>query len=200
MNSHIDEGSGGRRGAGRTHGASPGPTEIRPTIPPARYDLHILRSLRRIIRGMDIHSQRLRLTHEITGPQLVCLATIVSEAPLPIKRLAEMVSLSPSTVVGVLDRLESKGLIMRLRDTRDRRVVNVSATPTGIALVGQGPSPLHEGLSNALKALPDIEQATIALSLQRIVDLMEPPEANASPPEGADSGAAPRDPGAPGEA
>jgi len=144
-----------------------------PAIPAAEYAQHILRSLRRIIRAMDIHSQRLRLTHEITGPQLVCLAAIVTQGPLSIKQIAENVSLSASTVVGVIDRLESKGLIVRLRDLRDRRVVNVTATATGIALVGQGPSPLHEGLSRALRTLPDIEQATIALSLQRIVELME---------------------------
>jgi DNA-binding MarR family transcriptional regulator len=143
--------------------------------PESRYDLLILRTLRRITRHLDLHSKRLRSTHEITGPQLVCLMMIVLEGPTSIKRLAENVSLSASTVVGVLDRLESKGLIMRLRDLRDRRVVNVSATPTGIALVGKGPSPLHEGFASALKGLPEIEQATIALSLQRIVDLMEAP-------------------------
>jgi len=155
-------------------------------VPPVRYDQLILRSLRRIVRAMDIHSRRLRLTHEITGPQLVCLLELVARGPMPIKKLAEDVSLSASTVVGVLDRLESKGLVMRHRDLRDRRVVNVSATPTGVALVGQGPSPLQEGLANALNSLPDIEQATIALSLQRIVDLMETRQL-ASP--GADTGA-----------
>lgn len=164
-------------------GLAPGEPDIAgpPAIPPARYDQHILRSLRRIIRAMDIHSRRLRLTHEITGPQLVCLGVIVAEGPVSIKLIAEKVSLSASTVVGVLDRLESKGLIMRLRDMRDRRVVNVSATPTGVALVGQGPSPLHEGLATALKALPEIEQATIALSLQRIVDLMDAPHIDGAP-------------------
>ncbi len=155
------------------HDESTGPGDPDRGMPAVHYDVLILRSLRRIIRAMDIHSQRLRLTHEITGPQLVCLAAIAAEGPLSIKQIAERVSLSPSTVVGVLDRLESKGLILRLRDAGDRRVVNVTATATGVALIGQGPSPLQEGLANALKSLPDIEQATIALSLQRIVDLME---------------------------
>jgi DNA-binding MarR family transcriptional regulator len=163
-------------------------------IPPARYDQHILRSLRRIVRAMEIHSQRLRLTHEITGPQLVCLMVLATEGPMSIKQIAEKVSLSASTVVGVLDRLESKGLVMRVRDIQDRRVVNVSTTPTGIALVGRGPSPLQEGFTNALKSLPDIEQATIALSLQRIVDLMEArrlDDAPAVPPDAAVGGLEP---------
>ncbi|HEX5131884.1 MAG TPA: MarR family transcriptional regulator [Candidatus Krumholzibacteria bacterium] len=166
MNAFSDDRSGGDG----PHPISRGEGDA---IPPARYDIHILHALRRIVRGMDIHSQRLRLTHEITAPQLVCLVAIVTDGPISIKQIAARVSLSPSTVVGVLDRLEGKGLIMRLRDMRDRRVVNVTATPTGIQLVGQGPSPLHEGLATALKSLPEIEQAAIALSLQRIVDLMD---------------------------
>ncbi|NIM18684.1 MAG: MarR family transcriptional regulator [Candidatus Latescibacteria bacterium] len=151
---------------------------------PARamhYDQLILQALRRIIRAVDIHSQKLKSTHQITGPQLICLIAIVEHGPLSIGQIAQHIHLSPSTVVGVLDRLESKGLVLRLRDTKDRRVVNVRATPSGIQIVQKAPSPLHEGLANALKNLPDIEQSTIALALERIVDLMEVRHIEATP-------------------
>jgi hypothetical protein len=59
--------------------------------------------------------------------------------------------------------------------------VNVTATPTGTRLVDQAPSPLQEGLANALNDLAEIERATIALSLQRIVDLMEAGAVEAAP-------------------
>ncbi len=152
-----------------------------PEIPSERYELRILQALRKIIRGVDLHSRKLRGTHDITGPQLICLITIVEEGPLTLKRIAERVFLSPSTVVGILDRLESKSCVLRVRDTGDRRMVNVTATATGHALVQNAPSPLQEGLATALKNLPDIEQATIALSLQRIVDLMDVEALDAAP-------------------
>lgn len=150
-------------------------------IPARRYDLQILQSLRRIMRAVDIHSRRLRQTHKITAPQLVCLQAIAEQGPISLKRIAERVYLSPSTVVGVLDRLEEKGLILRARDTRDRRIVNVTATQAGRTVAGNAPSPLQYGLAAALKELSEIEQATITLSLQRVVELMEAGHIDAAP-------------------
>lgn len=161
---------------------SPGEREnATPSIPTQRYDLQILTALRRVMRAVDIHSRRLIATHHITAPQLVCLITIVDNGPITLKQLAEGVFLSPSTVVGILDRLEAKGFVLRARDTRDRRLVNVSATASGRHLVENAPSPLQAGLARALKRLPEIEQATITLSLQRIVDLMHAETLDASP-------------------
>ncbi len=45
----------------------------------------------------------------------------------------------------------------------------------------QVPSPLQRTLADALNALPELEQATIALSLERIVALMEAQEIDAAP-------------------
>ena len=138
-----------------------------------RYDLSVLQSLRRIIRAVSLYSHQLAATYKITAPQLVCLLTIVNEGCLHPSTLSKRVFLSASTVVGILDRLEEKGLITRQRDHNDRRLINVQATPKGEELVTQAPSPLPSALANALMQLPELEQATIALSLERVVNLME---------------------------
>ncbi|MBU1319066.1 MAG: MarR family transcriptional regulator [candidate division Zixibacteria bacterium] len=146
-----------------------------------RFDLHILRSLRRIIRAVDIYSGKLKSQHQITGPQLICLLAIVEKGPLTATALAKSVHLSSSTMVGILDRLEKKELIHRTRDKKDRRQVNVVATESGMRLARNAPSPLQDGLARALSKLSDLEQATIALSLRRIVDLMEVNDFDAAP-------------------
>lgn len=145
------------------------------------YDLRILRSLRRIIRCVDLYSKQLSVSNRITTPQLVCLLAVVNNGPLTATAISREVHLSASTVVGILDRLEEKGLIARIRDRNDRRVVQVSATGAGVALSRQAPSPLQKTLANALNTLPELEQATIALSLERIVALMEAQGIDASP-------------------
>lgn len=160
--------------------AAPGDAST-PKIPGERYDLKILQALRKIIRGIDLYSRKLVGTHDITAPQLICLITIAAEGPLTLRQVAEKVFLSSSTVVGILDRLESKGLVLRARDTRDRRMVNVTATRAGRRLAENAPSPLQESLAGSLTGLPELEQATIALSLQRIVDLMEVEALDAAP-------------------
>lgn len=154
---------------------------LSPSVPDTSYDLLVLSSLRRIIRAVDIYSRKLKSTFQITAPQLICLICIVEDSPLNIKSISEKVYLSPSTIVGILDRLEARGLIKRERDTKDRRIVNIVASKDGIKLAKAAPSPLQDNLSLSLKELPLLEQATIALSLKRVVDLMEVEKLNAAP-------------------
>ncbi len=59
--------------------------------------------------------------------------------------------------------------------------MNVAASDEGIKIAKVAPSPLQDNLAKALQQLPEMEQATIALSLQRIVDLMEAEQLDAAP-------------------
>ena len=139
----------------------------------ADYDLRILQSLRRIIRAVDLHSRKLSMQHHITGPQLACLLTIGEQGPMTASSLAREVCLSPSTMVGILDRLEQKELVFRTRSHQDRRAVFVEVTGKGRDLLGSAPPSLQHKLAAALQKLPDDEQITIASSLEKIVALME---------------------------
>ncbi|PLX87300.1 MAG: MarR family transcriptional regulator [Desulfuromonas sp.] len=152
-----------------------------PHIPQASYDLRILQALRRIIRAVDIHSHKLSSLHNITGPQLACLMAIKEEAPISSSHLAKKVYLSPSTVVGIVDRLEEKNLVKRNRDSKDRRLVHLLMTPLGEKLVDEAPSLLQETLANSLVELPEIEQVSITLALEKLVDLMEARHIGAAP-------------------
>lgn len=144
-------------------------------------DLRILRALRRIIQAVDIHSRKLASVHNITTPQLVTLLWIVESGSSTASDIAKQIHLSNSTVVGILDRLESKALIARERSTQDRRLVHVRATEAGAELARSAPSPLQDVFADAFRRLPELEQNTIALSLERIVDLMEARNIDAAP-------------------
>lgn len=146
-----------------------------------RLDLRILRSLRRIIQAVDIHSRKLAHQYKITAPQLVTLLCVADQGPISPSEIAREVHLSNSTIVGILDRLEAKGLILRERSTTDRRIVMVSASASGKDLAEAAPSPLQDVFAEALYALPELEQTAIALSLERIVELMEAKDIDAAP-------------------
>ena len=137
------------------------------------YAMRILLALRRIIRAVDIYSRKLATEYKITGPQLICLYSIVNEGALTQSALGKRYSLSASTVTGILDRLESKGLVNRERSKTDRRKIIVKATDAGTELINNAPSPLQDKLTEAVNQLPELEQATITFSLERIVELME---------------------------
>lgn len=137
------------------------------------YDLRILRALRRITRSVALHSRQLSAYSNITAPQLVCLRAIVDNAPLTATAISREIHVSASTVVGILDRLEDKNLIVRERGRKDRRIVYITPTEQGRELANNTPSPLQQKLAESLNTLPEQERATITASLERIVDLME---------------------------
>ena len=91
----------------------------------------VLRSLRRIVRAIDLHSRQLESQFGLTGPQLVCLRVIAHEGPLQPSELARRVDLSQGTVSGIVDRLARRQYISRRRGTKDRRRVTLSVLPAG---------------------------------------------------------------------
>ncbi|WP_372797053.1 MarR family winged helix-turn-helix transcriptional regulator [Pontiella sp.] len=136
------------------------------------YGLRVLKSLRRIIRAVDIHSKKLSHDYQITAPQMICLYSLQKNGSMTQSQLAKDVDLGMSTVNGIIDRLEAKKWIVRKRDDHDRRKVFLEITDSGKLQAYEAPALLQDKLSEALQALPELEQAAIALSLERIVELM----------------------------
>jgi DNA-binding MarR family transcriptional regulator len=152
-----------------------------PQLPVENMELTILQSLRRIIRAVDLHSRKLAANYGITGPQLVCLATLCDDGAMTSAQLSRKVFVSASTITGIIDRLERQGYVERRRDDIDRRRVLLQPTAEGFKLVYRAPSPIQDQLIERLRSLPELEQSSISISLQRIVDLMEARGVDASP-------------------
>ncbi|ARZ70279.1 MarR family transcriptional regulator [Streptomyces albireticuli] len=68
--------------------------------------------------------------HSLTGAQAKVLALLTLE-PMPMRRIAQKLKCEPSNVTGIVDRLESRGLVERRPDPDDRRVKLAAATPEG---------------------------------------------------------------------
>jgi len=145
------------------------------------YEFNILRSLRRIIRAVDIHSRKINTDFSVTVPQLLCLYSLARNPEQTMVELAEDVNLGASTINGIADRLEAKELIHRRRSEKDRRKVFLDLTEKGQQLVTDAPPMLQETLSARLNGLPELELAAISLALDKIVKLMEAEHIDASP-------------------
>ena len=141
----------------------------------------VLSALRRIIRAIDLHSRSLVHEYGLTGPQLVVLKQLLSEAPCTVGELAKAVNLSQATVTGILDRLERKGMVLRVRSTDDRRKVMISPTDGARQALAGAPPLLQEHFIEAFGSLPEWEQHQILWSLQRLVTLMEASDVEAGP-------------------
>jgi MarR family transcriptional regulator, organic hydroperoxide resistance regulator len=89
--------------------------------------------------------------------------------PLPMSRLAETLSCDASNVTGLVDRLESRGLVQRRPSPRDRRVKVLQLTPTGSRLRTHLLRRMA-GKSLPLSRLSLDQQRTLVKILEALVD------------------------------
>jgi DNA-binding MarR family transcriptional regulator len=80
--------------------------------------------------------------------------------------------LHPATVVGILDRLESRGLVKRIRSKDDRRVVKVQLTDDGKKVVTKAPQVAQGLLVAGLEPLPLKRLKEIASTLEELVHIL----------------------------
>ncbi len=142
---------------------------------------HVLVALRRIVRSIDLHSKKLVQTHRLTIPQVVLLREIQRRGRLSLSELAKHASLSNATVTGIVDRLEARDFVRRVRSETDRRQVFVEIITDGAKLMTAMPPLLQENFIQKLQELEKWEQAQILSSLERVACLMNADEIEASP-------------------
>jgi len=143
--------------------------------------MRIIRSVRRIIRAADIDSRKLAAEHQITAPQLMCLMAVAEAKRATAIEVARRVHLDPSTLVGVMDRLEAKGLIKRERDLKDRRLVWIAPTTAGRTLVIKTPFPLQNVIEQALLRMTIPRRKQVATCIEHLAEQMAVQEVDSSP-------------------
>lgn len=141
----------------------------------------VLTSLRRVIRAIDLHSKQLVKVASVTGPQLRLLQLIKSEHGATSRELADAMSLSQATVTSIMDRLESRGLIERIRSEQDKRKVHPRLTSAGDDILNRAPAPLQDSFVRKFDQLQSWEQHMIIASLQRVAEMMDAEDIDASP-------------------
>lgn len=137
--------------------------------------------LRRVIRATDLHSKHLAKTTGLTTPQILLLQTIRNKGQVTIGEIANEMSLSQATVTSILDRLEKRQLTYRERSTTDKRKVHAFLTEQGIETLREAPIPLQEHFARQFANLQDWEQSMIVSSLQRVSQMMNAQDIDASP-------------------
>lgn len=132
-----------------------------------------VQSLRRIVKAL--HDYATAVEHQIglTGPQLWALWELSRAGTLSLKALSARMHLDPSTVTGVVDRLQKRGLLARAADPEDRRRVILSLTAAGAETLKGAPHPAQGQLLHALHAMPLAEVEGLNRALKQVASLME---------------------------
>ena len=140
----------------------------------------ILDNIRRVFQFVNEHSKRAVRETGLTGPQLWAIKVIADRAPIMVSELAKRMYLHPATVVGIIDRLEVRGLVSRTRSRTDRRVVEIDLTLHGRTLVAEAPEVFQGVLLKGLASLSKETLQEIAGGLEQLVTILGVHE---TPPE-----------------
>tara|TARA_R110000744_G_scaffold271391_3_gene384426 strand:+ start:32 stop:538 length:507 start_codon:yes stop_codon:yes gene_type:complete len=141
----------------------------------------LLIALRKVIRAIDLHSKHLSKTSGLTSPQLLIMLEIDKTSGVNSSQVAKTVNLSAATVTNILDRLENKNLISRVRDTQDKRKVGLYLTDDGKAILLNAPQALQEHFIENFANLAAWEQSQLLSSMERIAQMMDADEIDAAP-------------------
>jgi DNA-binding MarR family transcriptional regulator len=115
-----------------------------------------LASRRRCAAARRIHHSGISLGH------LQVLWILQEHGPLPVSRLAEWLGIGVPNVTGLLDRMEQRGLVERVRDAEDRRVVLARPSDLGRAAVAEHDGWQAELVSELLAPLATEQLAAVA--------------------------------------
>jgi DNA-binding MarR family transcriptional regulator len=111
---------------------------------------------------------------DLTPPQMSVMRVVVRQHGISLKELSREVSLAHSTVSGIVDRLEKRGMVERRADPEDGRASRIFPTAIVAEFVRERIPRLSRGpLEVALERATKAERAAIADALRRLRELLE---------------------------
>lgn len=149
--------------------------EVRP-VPPLGDALDFLRILWGLDHSLQSASKRMEATLGVTGPQRMVVRIVGRFPGMSAGRLAEILHIHPSSVTGILKRLDRKGLITRRADPRDGRRAFLGLTEKGRKIDVKSEGTVEAAIVTALTSL---DRKTVQNVRQALVQITSGLEANA---------------------
>ena len=132
--------------------------------------------IRKLMQAGEIYTKELNKKFNVSAPQSACLLVLHEDGPLSISQIAARIMVKSSTLTGIIDRLEKKGLVVRTRQSLDRRVITIELTAAGQELAERAPPPIQQKIVQGLSRLSDAELALIIQSLNKLTEMIDAPE------------------------
>jgi len=111
---------------------------------------------------------RVAAEHDLSLTQLRVLA-ILRDRRVQMSELADYLGLDKSTVSGLVDRAERRGLVRRMPNPLDGRGVDVLLSKTGAELAERGAAEIAQSLSPMTSALTPAEAGRLTTMMERML-------------------------------
>ncbi len=93
--------------------------------------LQFMQRMWELVHALDVQSKRMARDLGVTGPQRLVIRVVGQVPDSTATEISEVLGLHPSTLTGVLSRLEAQGMLQRRVDDEDRRRQRFRLTPAG---------------------------------------------------------------------
>ncbi|GAB2544958.1 MULTISPECIES: MarR family winged helix-turn-helix transcriptional regulator [unclassified Simplicispira] len=124
--------------------------------------------MRKVLSSIRTQADGQLATHDLTYAQWLPLYKISRCKDTTVASLARDLENDPAAMTRALDRLETKGLVVRERSTTDRRVVQLALTAEGQKVAAQVPAVLSDVLNGHLSDFTRDEWQTLLGLLRRM--------------------------------
>lgn len=118
--------------------------------PPLGEVLEFMRLLWAVDHGLQSTSKRMEATLGLTGPQRLVIRLVGRFPGITAGRLAHIMHVHPSTLTGVLKRMEKRGVLERKADPLDGRKALFALTEAGRALDIPSPGTVESAVQRAI--------------------------------------------------
>lgn len=145
--------------------------------------LDFLQRVWQLNHALEKLSSRMARRIGVTAQQRLIIRCIGKYPGLPAGQLAALLHVDPGTVSAALNRLESKGLVERRRDSRDRRRASLGLTSAGRRLDHPIQGTVEGAVERLLDSTPTGEIASMVRVVERLTLLLgEAHEERQGPP------------------
>jgi DNA-binding MarR family transcriptional regulator len=112
--------------------------------------------------------QRRMAKYELRPVDFTILSLIKANPDITQKRLAQAANVSPPNLAPMLDKLETRGIVMRQRNPLDKRSQTLALTEAGLDLCGKAEKSAVALETEATAALTDEERNQLMRLLQKV--------------------------------
>ena len=131
---------------------------------PAGETLQFMQRMWDFVHALDVRSKRMMTTIGVTGPQRLVIRLVGQNPGQTASHIATTLGKHPSTLTGVLARLEERGLILREADPEDRRRARFTLTASGKKIDKERKGTVEAATRRALgRVEPAVVEQTLGL-------------------------------------
>lgn len=135
--------------------------------------LEFMQAVWRLDHELQTVSKRMQAQLGLTGLQRMVLRIVGKNPLISAGDLARTLHLHPSTLTGVLDRLERQKLLRRAVDQADRRRALFRISPAGQALLARRAGTVEHCVAQLLEQEPAGRIATVRVVLEELVSILQ---------------------------